>query len=138
MNTVLVFGTFDVIHPGHEYFLQQAALLGDHLVAVIARDQFVVNTKNRKPVHNEDERISHILECGLVDEAFLSDRVTGTFSIVEKINPQIVCFGHDQIRLGESFNKWMKMNGKEIKTATIAPYKREKYSSTLRNKIHYK
>ena len=41
----MVFGTFDVIHPGHRFFLEQAALKGDRLVAVIARDEFVNKIK---------------------------------------------------------------------------------------------
>lgn len=137
MNTVLVFGTFDVIHPGHRYFLQKAAAEGDHLTAVIARDDFVVRTKNRRPVYGEQERISHILESGLVDEAYLSDENTGTFGIVEKVDPQIVCFGHDQQKLADSFNEWMKKNNRDIKIVQIEPYKRDRYSSTLINRKHY-
>ncbi|MCK5249408.1 MAG: adenylyltransferase/cytidyltransferase family protein, partial [Spirochaetaceae bacterium] len=38
MKTVLVFGTFDVIHPGHQWFLRNAARHGDRLVAVVSRD----------------------------------------------------------------------------------------------------
>jgi len=137
MKTVLVFGTFDVIHPGHKYFLEKAAAEGDRLVAVIARDEFVMKTKNRKPVHEESERISHILESGLVDEAFLSDEKTGTFEVVEKVNPQVVCFGHDQNKLADSFAKWLNSKKLGIKIVTVEPYKRDRYSSTLRNKIHY-
>ncbi|MBN2656644.1 MAG: adenylyltransferase/cytidyltransferase family protein [Spirochaetales bacterium] len=137
MKTVLVFGTFDVIHPGHRYFLQKASSEGDRLIAVIARDEFVIRTKKRKPVHSESDRISQILDSGLVDEAYLSDEITGTFEVVEKINPQIVCFGHDQHRLAGSFTDWMRENKRDIKIVTIEPYKRDRYSSTLRNKIHY-
>ncbi|MBB6478629.1 adenylyltransferase/cytidyltransferase family protein [Spirochaeta isovalerica] len=137
MKTVLVFGTFDVIHPGHIYFLQKAAAEGDRLVAVIARDRFVLKTKKRNPVHGEEERISHIMQSGLVDEAFLSDEVTGTYGVVEKVNPQVVCFGHDQHKLAESFTQWISNNDKKIQIVTIEPYKRDRYSSTLRNKNHY-
>lgn len=137
MKTVLVFGTFDVIHPGHRYFLEQAASKGDRLIAVIARDDFVYKTKKRKPVHSEKERINHIIDAGLVDEAHLSDEVTGSFAIVSKIGPQIVCFGHDQNRLAESFKKWLAEQNRTIDIISIDPYKRDQYSSTLRNKIHY-
>lgn len=137
MITVLVFGTFDVIHPGHRYFLEQAGQLGDRLIAVIARDKFVEKAKNRKPVHNEKERISHILNSGLVDEAFLADEVTGTYEIVERTSPQVVCFGHDQDMLAESFRQWLTIKDLKIEIETIAPFKRDQYSSTLRNKRHY-
>jgi len=137
MKTVLVFGTFDVIHPGHKFFLRQSAALGDQLIAVIARDEFVSQTKMKKPVHNQTERMEHIINSGLVDDACLSDTVTGSFNVVVNINPQIICFGHDQTRLADSFNKWMIDNGKNIEIVIIEPYQRDRYSSTVRNKKHY-
>ena len=31
-------GVFDLLHPGHIYFLTEARRLGDELVVVVARD----------------------------------------------------------------------------------------------------
>lgn len=45
MTVVLTFGTFDIFHPGHEYYLREAKKHGDKLVTVIARDQTVKNVK---------------------------------------------------------------------------------------------
>ena len=137
MKTVLVFGTFDVIHPGHTFFLEQSATHGDQLIAVIARDEFVYKTKNKTPVHSQQERIEHIIKSGLVNNACLADTKTGTFNVVKKLNPQIVCFGHDQTRLAESFKDWLKTNKMNIEIVIIEPFKRDQYSSTLRNKKHY-
>ena len=44
---VLVFGTFDLLHQGHRYFLTQARRFGDTLIAVVARDEFVEERKGR-------------------------------------------------------------------------------------------
>ena len=137
MKTVLVFGTFDVIHPGHKFFLEQAAEFGEKLIAVIARDSFVSKTKLKTPVHSQNERIEHIKDSGLVDDACLSDEVTGTFNVVAEIDPDIVCFGHDQIKLVDSFQKWLKEQNKKIEIEMIKPFKRDQYSSTVRNKKHY-
>ncbi|HLC71304.1 MAG TPA: adenylyltransferase/cytidyltransferase family protein, partial [Candidatus Nanoarchaeia archaeon] len=38
MKTVMCFGTFDILHPGHLHYLQQAKKYGDYLMVVIARD----------------------------------------------------------------------------------------------------
>ncbi|MDA3810586.1 MAG: adenylyltransferase/cytidyltransferase family protein [Spirochaetaceae bacterium] len=137
MKTVLVFGTFDVIHPGHKFFLQQSATFGDKLIAVIARDEFVNSTKKKSPVHSQNERMEHIIKSGLVDDACLSDTVTGSFNVVNNINPQIICFGHDQTKLADSFKMWMTKNNKNIEIQIIDPYLRDRYSSTLRNKKNY-
>ena len=34
MAKVMVFGTFDGVHPGHENFFEQAKQHGDYLIAV--------------------------------------------------------------------------------------------------------
>ena len=47
MKTVMAFGTFDLMHPGHEYFLRQAKKRGDYLIAVIARDSTVKKLKGK-------------------------------------------------------------------------------------------
>jgi len=134
MRTVLVFGTFDVIHPGHISFLRQARSHGDRLVVSVARDRFVLRKKDRVPVHSEQQRLAMIRETGLVDEAYLSDPVPGTYSIVERIEPDIVCFGHDQHELQHNFDAWQKAGGRSIPTATLEAYKPEKYKSSKLNR----
>jgi len=52
MTTVLAFGTFDILHKGHEFLLSKAKSFGERLVVVIARDVTVEkfkqeNTKKR-------------------------------------------------------------------------------------------
>ena len=42
---VMVFGTFDIFHKGHENFLKQAKKLGDCLTVVVARDETVLKFK---------------------------------------------------------------------------------------------
>ena len=45
---VLVFGTFDIFHKGHEYFLSEAAKHGS-LNVVVARDLTTYEVKGRFP-----------------------------------------------------------------------------------------
>jgi FAD synthetase len=131
---VLVFGTFDVIHPGHESFLRQAREQGGFLIASIARDSFVMKKKGRKPVHHEQERLRHLKESGLVDLALLSDSTTGTYSVIEQAGADLVCFGHDQLELRDNFLEWRKRNGRNIPWIQLKAYKPEKYKSSLINK----
>lgn len=130
MRTVLVFGTFDVIHPGHLSFLRQAAARGDRLVVSIARDEFVLRIKGKRPLHSEERRRKRILETGLVDEAFLSDPVQGTYSLVKRLEPDVVCLGHDQDELKADLAAWLEANGLSVGRVTLEPYKPEVYKTS--------
>ena len=111
MKTVLVFGTFDALHPGHEYFLKKAYEHGKRLVVVVARDIFVESFKNKKPLHDEISRLHFIQNHPLVTEACLADTEIGTFSILNRIRPDVICLGHDQFELADSIREWMKNSG---------------------------
>ena len=126
----LVFGTFDVIHPGHLSFLRQAHGKDNYVVASIARDRFVETFKGRRPLHSEEERLASILETGLVDEAYLSDEELGTYSVISRIRPDIIYFGHDQELLRDNLREWLKQNGIDIPTRTLKAFKPDIYKSS--------
>ena len=52
----MAFGTFDIFHPGHVYYLTEAERLGDTFTIVIARDERVAKLKWRKPKDDEEIR----------------------------------------------------------------------------------
>ena len=108
--------------------------MGDFLIASVARDAFVLKTKGGKPVHSEQERLRHLLHIGLVDEASLSDTVPGTYSIVLRSKPDIVCFGHDQVALRENLTSWLRNQDLHLQTCTLKAYRPEKYKSSKLNR----
>ena len=90
-------GTFDLIHPGHIYYLEQSKkLLGvdSKLVVLIARDS-TVRAKKRVPIVPENQRLSVVQMLKPVDKAVLGSK-TDMFKSVEKINPDIITIGPDQ------------------------------------------
>lgn len=90
-------GTFDLIHPGHIYYLEQSKkLLGEDskLVVVIARDS-TVRAKKRVPIVPENQRLSVVQMLKPVDKAILGSE-TDMFNSVRKINPDIITIGPDQ------------------------------------------
>ncbi len=42
---VMCFGTFDIFHPGHEYYLREAEKYAHRMTVVIARDHRVFSGK---------------------------------------------------------------------------------------------
>jgi FAD synthetase len=131
--TVLVFGTFDVVHPGHRYFLRQARSRGDRLVAAIARDAFVARFKGKQPVHDENERLRQVLDTGLVDEACLSDTEPGTYSVLQRVRPEVVCLGHDQEALRANLLAWVQARGLTVDVVTLDAFEPHRYKSSILN-----
>lgn len=103
MKTVMVFGTFDVLHDGHFEFFQAAKAFGDRLIVVISRDSTVVHTKETSLLHSEDERKGAVEQLGIADLVVLGS--TGDkYAVIERYHPDILCLGYDQ----RSFDKGLR------------------------------
>jgi len=97
MKTVMATGTFDIIHPGHGYYLEEAKKLGGEdarLIVIIARDD-TVRARKRVPVVGENQRLEVVKMLKPVDEAYLGHR-DDMFKIVEELMPDIIVIGPDQ------------------------------------------
>jgi cytidyltransferase-like protein len=96
-NIVLVFGVFDLLHPGHVSFLKQAQKVGDVLIIVVACDEIVKKLKQRKPHFNERQREAHIRsEFKKGVRVVLGDRKLGAYSTIKHFKPNCICVGYDQ------------------------------------------
>ena len=93
LTRVLATGTFDILHPGHVYFLTQARALGDELFVIIARDSNV--THKPKPILPEEQRLEMVNALGMVDKAFLGSE-KDMFEPLRQIRPDIITLGYDQ------------------------------------------
>ena len=94
-KTVLVGGTFEIVHPGHIYFLNKAKEFGNYLVVVVARDSTVRKMK-RPPVVPEDQRLKVIASLKPVDSALLGKEQEDIIEIVKEIKPDVIVLGPDQ------------------------------------------
>ena len=137
MKTVLVFGTFDILHRGHRWFLAQAASRGDRLVAVVSRDRFVLEWKGRRPTADEKTRREALMEAGLVDEAVFSDPEVGSYEVLRRAAPDVICLGHDQSALKDDLEAFLDRRDnmqKRPELVVLKPWKRSRYSSTRLNR----
>ena len=94
-KVVFIGGTFEVIHPGHIYTIEQAKRLGDILVAVVARDATVRRRKGRDPIVSEEERRKVLAAVRYVDAALLGSEAN-IYDTLERVRPDIVALGYDQ------------------------------------------
>ena len=114
MQKVLTFGTFDIFHPGHEFFLRKAKRCGDWLGVVVARDRNVKSAKGKLPRNNERIRLSVIKKLSYVDEVFFGN-LKDRYSVIEKIVPNIICLGYDQQISAHQLKMILKKRGLNIK-----------------------
>lgn len=92
----MAFGTFDILHPGHKFFLKKAKKLGDFLVVIIARDRTVKKVKNHAPFNTEDKRIRNLEKLGLADKISLGRIGNDKYAIIRSEKPDIIALGYDQ------------------------------------------
>ena len=95
MTTVMAFGSFDVVHPGHYYYLNEAKKLGDSFVVVVARDANIEKFKGFKPKYHEKERVEHVRSLNIADKVVIGYE-EDVFEIVEEMNPDVLALGYDQ------------------------------------------
>ncbi len=126
-------GTFDIIHSGHVFYLEEAKKLGGddaRLIVVIARDA-TVRAKKRVPVVNEKQRLEVVKMLKPVDEAYLG-HVGDIYRIVHEIKPDIIAIGPDQHFNLNELKKELDNRGIDAKVIKITKYKKSALDSSCK------
>lgn len=90
---VVATGTFDILHPGHLYYLTESKKLGDELWVIVARD---ANVRHKpRPIIPEDHRLQMVAALKPVDHAILGDK-TDMFIPIKEIRPSVITIGFNQ------------------------------------------
>ncbi len=92
---MLIAGTFDLLHPGHIYLVNEAAKMGEVYV-IVATDQNRKLYSGESPIIPENQRLEVMMSVKNVKEARLGRSDNDTLKTVEEINPDIILLGPDQ------------------------------------------
>ncbi|PCR89997.1 adenylyltransferase/cytidyltransferase family protein [Natrinema ejinorense] len=92
-RTVIAQGTFDILHPGHVHYLEEAAAMGDELAVIVARRANVDHKE--APICPATQRRDVVAALESVDEALLGHE-EDIFVPIEEIDPDVIALGHDQ------------------------------------------
>lgn len=139
MKTVLAFGTFDLFHPGHAAYLQQAAADGDYLIVVVARDINVQRLKHKQAQQTEDLRKKRL------DEFLISVSISGKavlgfksnrLAVIKKYKPDIIALGYDQLVDEKKLRAEIKGLGLKTRIKRLQAYQPEKYKTSHYLKIN--
>jgi FAD synthetase len=105
---VLIAGTFDLIHPGHIFLINEAAKLGDVYV-IVSTDKNREIYSGERPIIPQEQRLEVIKNLKNVKDARIGRSDNNTLKTVEEINPDIILLGpnqkYDEKTLKENLNK---------------------------------
>src|SRR5678815_4242426 len=88
-TVVFTNGVFDLLHPGHVRYLQDARALGDALIVGLNSDRSVRSNKGpERPITPEDERAEILLALECVDAVAIFDDDTPA-EIIKRIQPDV-------------------------------------------------
>jgi FAD synthetase len=94
MVRVMATGVFDLLHPGHLHFLEEARKHGDELIVVVARDSTARRLKH-EPIVREEDRQRMVAGLRVVDRAVLGNE-GNIYAILDAVRPDVVALGYDQ------------------------------------------
>jgi rfaE bifunctional protein nucleotidyltransferase chain/domain len=96
MTTVMVNGTFDVLHPGHISLLNTARSYGDCLVVAIDTDRRVKKLKGeQRPINNQTDRKIMLSNLKAVDIVVFFDSTEELVKLMELYKPDVYVKGGD-------------------------------------------
>jgi FAD synthetase len=124
---VMIFGTFDMIHPGHINMIEQAKKYGDYLIVVIARDSTVEKVKGRLPRNSEQARLQSMINSNLADKVILGN-IGDKFKVIADEQPDVIALGYDQKIIVEDLEKKVE---ESVQIVRLKPFKPEIYKTSL-------
>ena len=88
-KTVLVFGSFNVVHPGHLRLLRFAKECGEHLIVAVQSDRIAGNAAHVP----QALRLEGVESIGWVDEAFIFDEPVT--ELISRLKPDLIVKGKE-------------------------------------------
>ncbi len=134
MVRVLATGTFDILHPGHLMYLQEAKRLGDELFVIVSNSTTVEHKP--KPLLPDEQRLEMVAAIKDVDHAVLGDE-KDIFKPLEVIKPDIIALGFDQHFSKDKLESQLQERGIPAKVVRIDARRDEHFcdTSAIMNRI---
>ncbi len=133
---IMVFGTFDLLHPGHLNFFKQARSLAKnpYLIVSVARDANVKKIKGQSPTFKEQRRLLAVKKYSFANKCVLGG-VKSYLPHIKKARPDIIALGYDQIAYVDNLAQDLAKAGLKVKIHRLKAYKPSIYKSSLHKNI---
>jgi D-beta-D-heptose 7-phosphate kinase/D-beta-D-heptose 1-phosphate adenosyltransferase len=129
-------GCFDILHPGHVRYLQQAKTLGDRLVVLVNSDASVQRLKGpERPVNKLDHRMEMLAALECVDWVVEFEQDTPK-EVIDQLLPDILVKGGDYTDITSiAGHESVLANGGEVKILSfIEGHSTTAIIQTIKNK----
>jgi rfaE bifunctional protein nucleotidyltransferase chain/domain len=94
-KVVFTNGVFDLLHPGHIRYLNQARGLGDALIVGVNSDRSVRSNKgDGRPINTETERAEMLAALEVVEAVVVFDEDT-PHGVIDAVQPDVLVKGAD-------------------------------------------
>ncbi|TGC07501.1 adenylyltransferase/cytidyltransferase family protein [Methanolobus halotolerans] len=117
MVRVIATGTFDLLHPGHIFYLTKARELGDELYVVVARGSMIRHKP--KPVIPDEQRVDVVNSLSVVDKAVPGSE-NDIFEPIREIKPDIIALGFDQTFDIDDLEKELRTRGLDARVVRVS------------------
>lgn len=135
MKTVLLFGTFDILHVGHLNMFKQARKLGDRVVVIVGRDSNIKKVKGQAPLNPEKDRLELLKHLDLIDEVRLGSK-DNVYGLIKIIKPDVIALGYDQVAFTDKLADALREFKLKTKIVRLKPYRTDsKKSSKLKAQL---
>jgi cytidyltransferase-like protein len=135
MARIMIFGTFDMIHKGHEDLFRQARELAadPYLIVSLARDSVAERIKGFRPNNDEEARRAYLAAHPLVDEVVIGDE-EGYMAHIKAARPDIIALGYDQEgEFVRDLAEDLRREGLDVKIVRLQAYEPETYKTSKLN-----
>lgn len=139
-KVVLASGVFDLLHLGHVKFLEEAKKVGGKnakLLVIVARDSTVQDSKGRRPVMPENQRLALVASLKVVDDAFLGLEHFDVGEVIQTIKPDVIALGYDQENMAAKVREYVQKHGLRVTVIKVGKFGQDELdsSSKIRQKI---
>lgn len=107
---VMIAGTFDILHTGHIYLINEAAKIG-HVHVIIGRDNSVNKFKHQPPILPEKQRLEIVRAIKNVEWAELGSNSEDWLIRIAEIDPELFLLGPNQFGDPENFERELRKRG---------------------------
>ncbi|MBX4187115.1 MAG: adenylyltransferase/cytidyltransferase family protein [Candidatus Doudnabacteria bacterium] len=129
MKRVMVFGVFDLLHPGHISFLKQAKKLGNFLIVSVARDVNVKKLKGKLPIFDEKKRMKHVKDLKVANKIVLG-ALKDPWPHILKEKPNVIALGYDQQDYVGNLQQELQKRGLRARVIRLKAFRPDVFKSS--------